>query len=418
MKLQSVDEPCHNRAVHGAERTTKRKAYASILGLVCLALGFLMSCSSSSSSSSSTPPPLSHTTRYLVVSDYYNARVLIYDSPFSTGENASVVLGQNQFTTAGGGTTATQMALPNSTAEDNEGNLYVSDSLNNRVLQFNPPFTNGMAASLVIGQPDLTTGTAHTTQNGLNIPWCVAFDGSSNLWVSDGANYRILQYKPPFANGMNASLVIGQPNFTSNLPSGPPYSYGLPTSNSGLDGPNQIAFDASGDLWVADLENNRVLEFEPPFANGMAASLVIGQTDFVSYGGATTASAFEGPFGVAFDSAGNLWVADEGNSRVLQFNPPFSTGMSASLVLGQANFTAGSYGLAQNEMRAPFEIGFDSSGNLYVADYANDRTLQFAPPFSNDQNASLVLGKPDFTTGGEQTSATGQSQPTGAAPAF
>ncbi len=395
--------------------TYPRAAVVAIAIFVLAAFAFWAGCGSSSTS---TPIPISHTTRYLVVSDYYNFRVLIYDSPFSTGESASVVLGQSNFTTiAGPGLTANGMAYPNSVAEDNDGNLYVSDSLYNRVLQFKPPFTNGMAASLVIGQPDFTTDTQNTSQNGLNIPWCVAFDSSGNLWVGDSANYRILQFKPPFANGMNASLVIGQPNFTSNLPSGP-LDGGLPTSNSGLAGDNQIAFDVSGDLWVTDLWNNRVLEFEPPFANGMAASLVIGQTDFVSYGGATTASGFEGPFDVAFDSAGNLWMADEGNSRILQFTPPFSTDMSASLVLGQANFTAGNYGLAQNEMRAPFEIGFDSSGNLYVADYANDRTLQFAPPFSNNQNASLVLGKPDFTTGGEQTSATGQSQPTDATAAF
>ena len=388
-----------------------RKVYSSILVLVCLALGFLMSCNSISSPSSM---PLSHATRYLVVSDYYNYRVLIYDSPFSTGESASVVLGQGNFTTiAGFGLTANGMAYPNSVAEDNDGNLYVSDSLNNRVLQFKPPFTNGMAASEVIGQPDFTTNTQNTSQNGLNIPWCVAFDSSGNLWVGDSANYRILEFKPPFANGMNASLVIGQPNFTSNLPSGP-LDGGLPTSNSGLAGDNQIAFDASGNLWVTDLENNRVLEFEPPFANGMAASLVIGQTDFVSYGGGTTASAFAGPFGVAFDSAGNLWVADEGNSRVLQFTPPYSTGMSASLVLGQPNFTAGSFGLAQNEVRAPFEIGFDSSGNLYVADYANDRTLQFTPPFSNGRTPAWCWKAPISQLVGSKTSATGQSQPTSA----
>ncbi len=389
------------------------KVYAGILGLVCLALGFLLSCSSSSSSIS--PPPLSHTTRYLVVSDSYNSRVLIYNSPFGTDESASVVLGQSQFTTSGFGVTANEMDRPGDTAEDSAGNLYVSDSLNNRVLQFQPPFTTGMAASLVIGQPDFTTGARNTSQNGLFAPGGSAFDSSGDLWVVDNGNNRILQYKTPFANGMNASLVLGQANFTSGSYGGPPQGA---TTNSGLDVPYEIAFDASGDLWVSDSQNHRVLEFEPPFANGMAARLVIGQTDFVSNGFGTSASALFGPFGVAFDSAGNLWIGDEGNSRVLQFTPPFSTGMSASLVLGQPNFTSGSYGLAQNEMRAPFGIAFDSSGNLYVADYANDRTLQFTPPFSNNQNASLVLGKPDFTTGGEQTSATGQSQPTGATPAF
>ena len=109
----------------------------------------------------------------------------------------------------------------------------------------------------------------------------LAFDRSGNLWVADLGNNRILQYKPPFITGEDASLVLGQANFTSG---------GSATSNSGLSGPAYIAFDANDNLWVTDSFNNRVLEFEPPFANGMAARLVIGQADFVSSGAATTAS--------------------------------------------------------------------------------------------------------------------------------
>ena len=394
------------------------KAYASILSLVCLALGFLMSCSSSSTSS--PPPPLSHTTRYLVVSDYDNDRVLIYDSPFSTGESASVVLGQSGLTTSNGlGLTAAGMYAPVATAEDGDGNLYVNDTGYSRVLQFKPPFTNGMSASLVIGQPDFTTGNPNggapnASQNSLNFAWGSAFDSSGNLWVVDTGNNRILEFQPPFATNMNASLVIGQPNFTSDAPSGPPY--GSPTTNSGLDTPYMLAFDASGDLWVTDGGNSRVLEFVPPFANGMAATLVIGQPDFVSNVGATTASGLAYPIGIAFDSAGNLWV--EGGNRVLEFQPPFANGMNASLVLGQPNFTTNTSATSQNGTGNAEGIGFDSSGNLYVADYVNDRTLQFTPPFSTNQNASLVFGQADFTSAGQATTATGQYRPAAVSAAF
>jgi sugar lactone lactonase YvrE len=336
--------------------------------------------------------------------------VVIYDSPFSTDESASVVLGQSQFTTNGTGLTAATMNFPTDTAEDSAGNIYVSDTGNNRVLQFKPPFTNGMSASVVIGQPDFVTGNTNATQNGLDYPVGLAFDSGGNLWVVDSDNSRILQYQPPFANGMNASLVIGQPNFTSD---------GTATTNSGLYYPDLVAFDASGDLWVTDGGgNNRVLEFKPPFANGMAASLVIGQTDFVSKGEATTASGLSFPFGVAFDSAGDLWIGDTDNNRVLEFKPPFANGMSASLVLGQASFTAGGSSDGQSGFSLPFGIAFDSSGNLYVADYENNRTLEFAPPFSNNQNASLVLGQANYTSYGVATTATGQSNPIAVTAAF
>ncbi len=72
-----------------------------------------------------------------------------------------------------------------------------------------------------------------------------------------------------FYNGEAASIVIGQSNFTSN-------SYS--TSQTGIALPMGAAFDSSGNLWVADSHNSRILEFESPFTNGEAASVVLGQT--------------------------------------------------------------------------------------------------------------------------------------------
>jgi sugar lactone lactonase YvrE len=386
-----------------AKSTTSPRAAVVVISIFLLAA--FASWAGCGTSTHTTP----HATRSLVVPDSGNNRVLIYNSPFGTDESASVVLGQSQFTTNGTGLTAATMNSPTDTAEDSAGNVYVNDAGNNRVLQFKPPFTNGMSASVAIGQPDFVTGNTNTTQNGLNYAFGSAFDSGGNLWVVDFGNSRILQYQPPFATNMNASLVIGQPNFTSG---------GTATTNSGLSFPYLVAFDASGDLWVTDGGNNRVLEFKPPFANGMAASLVIGQTDFVSGGAATTASGLSLPCGVAFDSAGDLWIGDIYNSRVLEFKPPFANGMSASLVLGQASFTAGGASGGQSGFYWPFGIAFDSSGNLYVADYGNNRTLEFAPPFSNNQNASLVLGQTNFTSYGPATTATGQSNPVAVTAAF
>ena len=294
------------------------------------------------------------------------------------------------------------MRDPRDTAEDGDGNLYISDTSNHRVLQFKPPFTNGMAANLVIGQPDFVTGTPNLTQNGLDGPNGLAFDGSGNLWVADIANSRILEYVPPFTTHMNASLVIGQANFTSN---------GFATTNSGLTIPEVIAFDGSGNLWVADTFNDRVLKFAPPFADGMAASLVIGQTDFVSSGSATTASGLDFPVGIAFDRAGNLWIGDAHNNRVLEYVPAFANGMNASLVLGQPDLVTAAVNTTQNGFSNPFGFDFDSKGNLAVADVFNNRTMAFKPPFTTHQLAEGVLGQPDFVTSTGTTTAVGQRFP-------
>jgi secreted PhoX family phosphatase len=143
----------------------------------------------------------------------------------------------------------------------------------------------------------------------------------------------------------------------------------------------------------------------------MGASLVVGQPDFVSSGSATTSSTLNFPTGIAVDGSGNLWVGDTTNNRVLEFQPAFANGMSASLVLGQANFTSSSTATTQNGFFNPFGVAFDSSGNLGVADFGNNRTLGFAPPFSTNMNAGLVLGQPNFTSSGTVATAASQISP-------
>ena len=119
---------------------------------------------------------------------------------------------------------------------------------------------------------------------------------------------------------MNAALVIGQNSFTT---------FTRATSQNGLGGPAGIAFDALGNLWVADPSNARVLRYPPPFTDGMPADLVIGQNSFTTGTPATSQNGLWNPVGIVFDKQGNLWVADPSNNRVLRYPPPFTDGMPA-----------------------------------------------------------------------------------------
>jgi hypothetical protein len=342
-------------------------------------------------------------------------------SCFTTGMSASIVIGQPDFTSREPnqglrelGTTANSLWQPIGLAFDLSGNLWVGDGVNNRVLRYTSPFTTGMPASLVLGQPDFTSREPNQglrtedfllqTASTLHTPRDVSFDSSGNLWVSDTGNDRVLRYTPPFTNGMPASLVLGQSVFTSATSPRPPTA-------SSLRSPSFLDFDSTGNLWVGDTGNLRVLRYSPPFTNGMPASLVLGQPDFTSVTehDPPTASSLRAAMDVTFDGL-NLWVADGINNRVLMYSPPFTNGMSASLVFGQTDFTSGrgnqglwSRGATASSLHGPWALDFDLQGGLWVADSNNHRVLEYFTSglitdfLGNGQEASVVLGQTDFT---------------------
>ena len=270
-------------------------------------------------------------------------------------------------------------------ASDRAGNLWVADTGNNRVLAFTPPFTTNMSASIVIGQRDLSSNASKANATNLHAPYGVAFDAEGNLWVADAENNRVLAFSPPFHNGMDASVVIGQQDFTRNS---------FNTTRSRLSGPGGLAFDASGDLWVVDSGNSRVLEFKLPFTSGMNASLVVGEPDFnhrycypsdMGYNKfCSNHSIMAGPTQAAFDSEGNLWVAECCSGRLLEFTPPFSSGMPVSRVISEPFWVSA--------------LAFDSSGNLWLGcmvcgPFGSGHALEYRPPFSESMNASVTLGQ-------------------------
>ena len=306
----------------------------------------------------------------LWVADQDGNRILEYKAPFPTGEAASLVIGQSSFTSSTNGATSTTLNVPTGLAFDSSGNLWVVDSSNNRILEYKAPFSTGEAASLVLGQSNFTGSASALTSTGLYNPYGIAFDSSGNLWVADLQNERVLEYTAPFSTGEAATLVIGEPNFTTANDD---------VSKKGLNAPDAVTFDSSGNLWVAD--GHRVLEYTTPFSTHEAANLVIGQNTFTNSSTVTTSTGLDAPDALTFDSGQNLWVADTDNNRVLEYTAPLSTGQAASLVIGQPNFTSSAQipvlSPISTSLNHPQGIAFDSSGNLWVADWAASRVLEY-----------------------------------------
>lgn len=335
---------------------------------------------------------------------------------FTTAMPANLVIGQTDFNGNLPLTSQTGLNQPSHLVFDASGNLWVADSLNNRVLMFKPPFRNGTAASIVIGQPDFASNGANgggdlPDKDLLSGPMGLAFDPSGNLWVADQQNNRVLRFSPPFSSRMDANLVIGQADFTSS------YTPPSPTASS-LAFPRALAFDVYGNLWVDDWWNNRLLKFPTPQTTHMAATVVIGQSDFThkSYGSGTTG--LTSPMGLAFDlTAGTLWVADYGNNRVLRFPSPQITHMAANLVIGQPDFTHTGSATTQSGLVDPTDLLLDWDGDLWVADYYSYRVLMYKSPSTlglgwvNGMEASEVIGQPDFTTASPASGTSGLNLP-------
>src|SRR4030065_1524019 len=164
----------------------------------------------------------------------------------------------------------------------------------------------------------------------------------------------------PLFNNMPASGVLGQLNFTLNLPG---------TSSISLNSPSGVAVDpTTGKLFVVDRYNNRVLRWSSTskIENGSPAEAVFGQSDFNSSSSGLSASKFNDPLRVFVDSAGSLWVSDYLNNRVLRVDNASSrsSGSSANGVLGQQSFTTNTSGTSANKMKGPIGEFVDGGGRL------------------------------------------------------
>ena len=278
----------------------------------------------------------------LLVSDSSNNRVMIWNAvPTTNGVAADVVIGQTSFTSATQGTSATQLYYPTGLLVTPTGQLLVSDYENNRVLVYNSiPTTSGAAANVVLGQTAMTTASRGSNANQLRQPWGMALTASGQLIVDDGGNNRVVVFSSiPTSNGASASIVIGQTAF------GTAYrNTGL--SSSRLNSPSGVAVSSTGQLAISDFGNNRVLIYNSvPTSNGAAANAVLGQPNFTSataFNGGISASSMSASYQGAFSPDGRLWLPGRDMYRLMVFGqvptapPVITSATSVGTTIGQA----------------------------------------------------------------------------------
>jgi DNA-binding beta-propeller fold protein YncE len=223
----------------------------------------------------------------------------------------------------------------------------------------------------------------------------------------------------------NATNLLGQLD-GSNQP-----VYTTSASNNGAGAANDEGFNfASGvevdtvnhRLFVSEILNHRVLVFNLDADNNLidrVADYVLGQPDFVTSSSGTTQAKLAGPRSIAFDSVNNrLFVAEATNNRVVVFDTTtIVNGENASKVLGQPDFTTATTGLTQAKMNFVFGVAYDSANSrLFVGDGGNRRVLVYdVTAITDGENAVNVLGQEDFTTNTAVLDQDGMSGPRGVA---
>ncbi len=199
---------------------------------------------------------LDQTNNRLYVGDKTNNRVLVFDvSSLSNGKNAANVLGQTSFTNSGSAATQSGMNGPQGMFADPAAQkLYATDSNNNRVLVFNTSsITNGMNAGTCWARQASRTAAQHSASQVCRSPLRSTPPVTRSMSVRKTTGVVLGFDKTNITNGMNASIVYGQPNYTTSTSS---------TTRSGIDTPYGVNFDASsGKLYLSDSANNRVLVY-------------------------------------------------------------------------------------------------------------------------------------------------------------
>ena len=192
-------------------------------------------------------------------------------------------------------------------------------------------------------------------------PGGVAVDTVGNLYISDMLNNRVRKVT---ASTGTITTIAG------NGTLGHTGDGGLATSAE-LDSPTGVAVDASGNVYIADWENNRIRKVT--VSTGIITTIAgNGTAGYSGDGGAATSAELDMPYDIALDSSGNIYIADSDNSRVRKITA--STGIITTIAgNGTAGYSGDGAAATSAKLDLPTGVGVDSSGNVYIADELNFR---------------------------------------------
>jgi len=270
------------------------------------------------------------------------------------GNNVPFYCGDN------GAATAACLYNPYDVTLDKNGNIYIADLSNNRIREVNA--VTGIITTIAGDSSSGYNGDGILAINAkLDNPKSVAVDDSGNVYIADAVNNRIREVE--FSSGKIYTVAgngTGGFNGDGNA------------STTELNGPASLAIDKKHNIYIADESNNRIRKLDISSNNLITVAGDTGSGVSIGDGGQATAAHLYYPTGIALDTAGNLYIADNYNNRIRKVN--ITTGIINTVAgNGKAGFS-GDGGMATNaELYYPVSIAVDDSENIYISDENNNR---------------------------------------------
>jgi RHS repeat-associated protein len=332
----------------------------------------------------------------------------------------------------GGPATSAELNYPTGVLY-NSGNLYIADTNTAQIRLASGTSPYDITAAAGNGLDALTEGNGGpATTAALNGPLDVATDPAGDEFIADDGNNRIQEVAAASHTQFGIAMIAGDTYTVAGSPSGTvgDSGDGGPAAAALLNDPEAIALDAQGNLYIADTSNNRIQEVaattHTQFGIAMTAGDIYtvagsasGNAGLSGDGGAAISALLSEPESMTVDPAGDVYIADSDNNEIREVPVTSGTQWGQSMTAGDiytiAGSSAGTAGDSGNggaatsaTLSGPLGVALDGAGNLYIADYDNNR-IQEVPASSGLQRSRSLTKDDMYTIAGSSTGNSGYS---------
>ncbi|MES2391862.1 MAG: Ig-like domain repeat protein [Acidobacteriota bacterium] len=260
--------------------------------------------------------------------------------------------------------TSTMLSSPAGLAMDGAGNLYIADSGNGAIRKVDA--VTGIITTVAgeLGNLGYSGDGGLATSAQLSLPEGLAFDSAGNMYIADSGNNLVRRVDA--STGIITTVAgTGTAGYNGD---------NIPATTAQLSGPWNVAVGLNGTLYIADLSNNRVRKVSGGTITTVAGN---GTQGYSGDNAAASVAELNAPEAVVLDPAGDIYIADSGNNRVREVSA--STGKITTISGNNSQGFAGDGGPANAaSLNGPSALYFDQGGNLYIADFFDNRIREIS----------------------------------------